>query len=415
MAGIYPVGVKDFKTLVTDGYRYVDKTIMIADICRRPGCTTVFSRPRGFGKTLTLSMLDRFFNIRYKDEGDIFAGTEISGCRECDKYRNRLPVIRLDLSGIDGCSPESTMEGLKSAVADMVRDFRGYGLESELTDSERNRIDDLENKKAAYNGVMGAVDDISEILERFCGEMPVILVDGYDDCILSSPDLDGFGETAEILGRFMMASLKVNDHFKFVVVMGVTAPKTSGVSRYLTAYDCGIFDSRCRDAFGFTEEEVIGLLEGAEDIADRMAEIRGRHGGYIFDDTELFSPAGVIRFLDGGCGDKGLPYDAIPKWLMSCIDSETSIALKDLAEGRIQSIESAIDDNCIPDVFGTGLVPSKAYMHLVMSGCLRAVCLGKDDRWRDVCRLSVTNSDAGRLFTELTDHAEGVLNGASGE
>ncbi len=406
MADIYPVGVKDFKTLATGGYRYVDKTMIIADICRRPGCTSVFSRPRGFGKTLTLSMLDRFLNIRYKDEEDIFAGTDISGYSECDKYRNRLPVIWLDLSGIDGSSPESTMEGLKSAVAAMVRDFRGYGLESELTDGEQDLIDDLENKKAAYTGVMGAVGDVSAILERLYREKPVILVDGYDDCILSSIDLAGFDEMAEILGKFMMTSLKINNHFMFAVVMGVTAPATSGVSRYLTANECGIFDLRCRDVFGFTEEEVIGLLGGTEDIADRMAEIREHHGGYRFGDSELFSPAGVIRFLDGGCKDRSFRYGAIPKWLISGIDAETSMTLRDLAEGRIQFIESAIDDHCIHDVFETGLVPSKAYMHLVMSGCLRAVCLGKDDCWRCVCRLSVTNSDAGRAFDELFKHAK---------
>ncbi len=408
MADIYPVGVKDFKTLVTGSYRFVDKTMMIADICRRPGCTSVFTRPRGFGKTLALSMLDRFFDIRYRDEEDIFAGTRISGCRECDKYRNKLPVMKLDLSGIDGSSPESTREGLRSAVSAMVRDLRGYGLESELTDSERDRMDDFDNKKTAYADVMCAVDYIGGILERLCGEKPVILVDGYDDCILSSLDLVGSYEAAEVLGKFMMASLKINDHFKFVVVMGVTAPSTYGISRYLTADECGIFDFRCRDIFGFTEEEVIGLLEGAEDIAGMMTGIRRCHGGYRFGDTELFSPAGVIHFLDGGCGDEGLRYDAIPKWLTSSIDAETSTALRDLAEGRVQSIESSIDDHCIHDAFEKGLAPSKAYMHLVMSGCLRAVCLREDECRRDVCELSVTNSDVGRAFKELSEHAEGV-------
>lgn len=408
MSELYPVGVKDFKALVTGGYRFADKTMIIDDICHKPGCTTVFSRPRGFGKTLALSMLDRFFSIRYRGEEDIFAGTRISECHECDGHRNRYPVIKLDLSGIDGSTQESMMEGLKSAVADMVRDFRGYGLDSELTDARQETLDKLENGRATYTEMTCAVRNIGQTLERFCGEKPVILVDGYDDCILSPKDLAGFEDAAKTLGRFMEMSFKINTNFKFIVVMGVTTPSHSGVGSYLTTTKCDTFDPRSRDFFGFTEEEVAGLLDGAEGAADRIADIRERHGGFRFGDSEFFEPAGTIRCLAGECADKRR-CDAVPEWLVSSVDTGTLMALRDLAEDRIQSIESAIDGHRIQDMFGEGLVPPKAYMHLVMSGCLRAVCLKEDDRCRRVCKLSVTNTDAREAFAGLIAYAEDLV------
>ena len=125
----YPDGMFDFKALVTGGYYFVDKTLLIAEICGADNMTFLYTRPRRFGKSINLSMIDYYFNIRYKDTENIFSGLKIGSCEKCKPHMNAYPVIKMNFGDFDSSSLENfrgSMVSLISSVArQAVRDLSG--------------------------------------------------------------------------------------------------------------------------------------------------------------------------------------------------------------------------------------------------------------------------------------------------
>ena len=407
----FPVSVIDFKDMVSGDYYFVDKTMMIADLCRASGSTFIYTRPRRFGKSINLSMLNYFFNIKYKDDKDIFAGTKISECHMCDEHRNRYPVIRLNLSTVDVDNPDGADSGLKLAVSYVAAEVRTSAIASMLTDWEMQRIIDLENMEANYTMLQSSINWISGLLERLYGEKVIILVDEYDQCIHNIADPAKLEEISALMRGFMQQSFKINDHIRLGVVTGVMPILQTGMfSGFNNPRVCDIFDTAWDEYFGFTEKEVTKLLNDSGIEQDKIIEIREWYDGYRFGDADVYNPFSVNQYLDNGCKVKEYwnltTTGGISQQLISSLDVDCLTTLKQLAVGTIDSIESPVNYRMsFTDIVSEDRKASDVYSYLAMCGYLKAVPSNTDEG-RVIYRMSIVNRDVKSAFEGLIERVK---------
>ncbi|MBO4798217.1 MAG: AAA family ATPase, partial [Candidatus Methanomethylophilaceae archaeon] len=206
----FPDGVYDFRSLVLDGYHFVDKTMMIEDVCEAGGKVLLYTRPRRFGKSINLSMLDYFFNLKYKDEPDIFKGLKITSCEGFEKHKNAYPVIRMDFHNLQPSSLQDFEDSLKELVSSVSRNINA---EIRPLLSDKNDIDVIDRcisrdlGRAALNN---SVAELCNLLERVYGKAVMIFVDEYDHFIQNITDEKTYYGIIDRIKPFMECTFKMN-------------------------------------------------------------------------------------------------------------------------------------------------------------------------------------------------------------
>ncbi len=379
--------------LLTSPY-FVDKTLMIRDICRFNNITFLYTRPRHFGKTTNLSMLDHFFNIRYKDEPDAFEGLKIGSFPECWTHRNAYPVIRMDMSELRGGSEKEYYESLGAMISDIADQFLGSVEEKLLSEHGMRFLRTCSDTKLAHVDADKSIKRICSILERAYGRKVIVLMDEYDRCVR---DIDSVEETRSRIGLlrpFLEQTFKFNESLKTGVITGVfPIPTATMHGGFDSACMCTILDKDGEEYFGFTDSEVEELLRKTGNPSETMAEMRKWHGGYHVGDAELYNPYGVVMYLKNGCRP-GLHLNE--NVIGSLPNSEEFLSvLNGTYDNGNPEIRSAIhctvtrSDIALPSA-GTSAVCS----YLTTAGYLRAVPTGELENGNPVCRVKIANEEA---------------------
>ena len=413
-AKAYPDGVSDFKALVTGNYYFVDKTSMIRDLCGSKDRTFLFTRPRRFGKSINLSMLDYFFNIEYSGEPDIFKGLMISSCESCDKYRNAYPVIRLNFGKLRGESKEKFVKSLVLIINVLFDHFISVlddgSLRTEDHDTLRRFIrPDIDEVEAS-----GAVGVLCHILKKNYGVGAILLVDEYDHCMQNIKSSEEFDSIVAVLRPFMEQSFKFNDNCEFAVVTGIMPlAKTSMLSGFNNASIHSILNSEGDEYFGFTEEEVSGLMSEMDIPIEKISEIREWYDGYHFGNADVYNPYSVMMYLSNGCATEAywnnMTGGGLSNTLLSNLGAEALIELKGLREKMNSCILSPISTRiAYPDVLTPTAEPYAVYSYLAMAGYLNAVKTGKTEGGMPVCKISMVNEEVSIAFDSLAERAAEV-------
>ncbi len=376
-------GEPSFADLRENGMPYIDKTPLIADILGSNDCGVyLYTRPRGFGKTLNLSMLDAFFNEDYKGNA-WFDGLAISEHPEFEEFKSGFPVVHLDLK--NAVAPD--FDGFQSALARVVLD--AFWKHPEVMDSlelmadERHLIDALNSGTATYEQVKTSARKLTEILERIRGSKVVVLIDDYDRAVSDSRG-KGHGQQIDLLGAFLNAVLEGNSSLQMACVAGIM--QFSELSRDLdNAVDGDVLQEWGAERFGFTADEVKELLS-RHGRPGKYSEVRKQYGGYRFGRSEIFDPSGVMTYVSEGfqpgpCRTRA-PDDDIIGRLLDGMSMDTYADLRNLVTG--ESIETELR-SIIPCVDAPSSRTS-VFSLLAISGYLRAVRIR-----RGVFRVSVPN------------------------
>lgn len=295
-----PVGVEDFKEILEEKFYYIDKTGMIEDLFKNWAKINLFTRPRRFGKTLNMSMLQCFFEIG--GDKTLFDGLKISKNKVlCDAHMGKYPVIFLSLKGVDGLTYEAALYRLKELIGKEAERF-WFLLESDqLTENEKNRyrsIIDLENGKYAMDEkvLISSIQMLSELLFIHYGQKTIILIDEYDVPLDKAFNHGYYREmTALIRGLFGQA-LKTNMYLQFAVLTGCLRVSKESIFTGLNNFDVNsIVDVAHDEYFGFTETEVIELLKyyGVESKKELVKEW---YDGYRFGNADIYCPWDVIKY-----------------------------------------------------------------------------------------------------------------------
>lgn len=394
----YPVGVTDFAELVTGGYRFVDKTQMISHLCRNPGKRFMFARPRGFGKTLNLTMVDRFFNMRYADEPDVFEGLLVEDDAEAMELKNSLPVIRLDLGGLG----DDIERDLSAAVADALRPFAGS---EGLNDFDERFVEDCLGHGLDRVELWDSVRRMCEILEHLHGELPIVLVDDYDACFRGIRTKDRYREVSSIVGTFMEQTFKHNTCMRFGAIFAEMPSLRTGMFRGFDSYClCGIENREGEGFFGFSRGEVEGLLEEAESPSEDVDPLEERFGGLRIGDADVLEPAGVIAHLSGVRGPS--TPRGLPEGFISSLGAVPLYALRGLIENP-GTTEVAVLDHMVSHVEAATPAAgmSQVCSYLSMTGSLRAERTGRQIGGWPVYRFGIPNDAVRDALSPLVRRA----------
>ncbi len=352
---------------------YVDKTLLIKDILDTDDCGVyLFTRPRRFGKTTNLSMLDAFFNLEYKGK-TWFDGLEISKHPKYDRYKHAFPVIHLNLGSTKAESYDSFLNKMQKAIRDAFEPHR-YLLEwLDLREPVRRMFHELDGKGADRDDLVASLDILSAALASFHGIKPIILIDEYDRAVS-----DSFGEPIHepmmnFLRELMYESIKGNDNKEMVYITGVMQIAQQSMFSDLNNLNINnIFSEISDERFGFTEHEVKDILKyyGRE---DKFYEAKQWYDGYMFGKAEVYNPYSIMRYVSNRCTPS--PYwkdsgsNIVFMRLFQSMNSDNLSSITDLLTGS--SIETELSQSL---TYGTVTADNKSlYSLMAMAGYLKAI------------------------------------------
>ncbi|MBQ5364559.1 MAG: AAA family ATPase, partial [Spirochaetales bacterium] len=297
------VGKSDFERLREAGDYYVDKTELMYELVEEQGNeVTLFTRPRRFGKTLAMSMIDNFFNIR-KASRAIFDGLAIMRHEDfCQEWMNSRPVIFISLKDVEGESFEDAFRMLETVISDRCKDLVPVFDKAELDEDDRHAFAKLKSKTAELNEVKASLKTLMRMLNAVYGRKVILLIDEYDVPLAKASEKDTaenrfYTQMLDVIRGLMSSSLKDNEFLEFAVVTGcLRISKESIFTGTNNFASYSVLDDRFSECFGFTESEVDAMLVAADRKAAAPV-IKEWYDGYVFGTSHVYCPWDVINYM----------------------------------------------------------------------------------------------------------------------
>ena len=292
-----PIGIDDFKTIIEEDYYYADKTEMIEKLLDDGAGVTLFTRPRRFGKTLNMSMLNYFFNLKKKEENrKLFENLYISK----SKYMNQqgeYPVIYLSFKDIKALNWEKCYFMTKRLITYLYNEFEF--LREKLNKKDLSDFDKvwLDEKDADWEN---SLKNLLRYLYEYYNKKVVVLIDEYDTPIVSGYNNGYKKEVLDLYRSLYSTVLKSNTHLQFSVMTGILRIAKEGIFSGLNNLQVyNIFEEKFSEYYGLTEEEV---LEGLKyyNLEYEINDVKEWYDGYQFGNTEVYNPWSIINFLKNG-------------------------------------------------------------------------------------------------------------------
>ena len=292
-----PVGVSEFDKIREDGYYYVDKSGLVRSILREEAKVTLITRPRRFGKTLGMRMLESFFDIR-KDSRRYFQGLEISGHTDlCKKWMNQFPTIFFSLKDISGLDFESAYGQLVSQISDLYKEHNYLSGSDVLDEDDQKIFKALKERKADKVQVSRSLATLTRMMQIYYQKPVILLLDEYDVPVAEANEHGYYDQMLEMIKVMMSTALKDNRSLCFSVITGcLRIAKESIFTGMNNLVADTITDSRLNEYFGFTQQEIDRILLDA-DLVDRAEDIRRWYDGYHFGKFDIYCPWDVMNYL----------------------------------------------------------------------------------------------------------------------
>ena len=297
------VGKSDFEELRKSGNYYVDKTELIYELVNDvDNKVTLFTRPRRFGKTLMMSMMENFFSIR-KNSGNIFEGLAITDHSVfCEKWMNQYPVLFVSFKDVEADDFDVAYEKLGNVIADIFKS------NSEISNNTTVDKDDLElfarlkSQKGTSSDVQNSLKTIMRMMNAVYGKKVILLIDEYDVPLAKASEKDTaknqyYSRMLDVIKGIMSISLKDNEFLQFAVITGcLRIAKESIFTGTNNFASYSVLDDEFSDYFGFSDDEVDAMLDAA-DCKDKADIIRQWYDGYVFGNSYVYCPWDVINYL----------------------------------------------------------------------------------------------------------------------
>ena len=291
-----PVGISNFEKIRNGGFYYIDKTGLIAELVRSSAEVTLITRPRRFGKTLGMSMLESFFDIR-KDSKKLFDGREISHHKNlCEKWMNQWPVVFLSLKNVDGIHFSDAYQQLVYEISLLYQQHDNLLKSTALSDRDKFLFKQLQERQAGKTDIMRSLQFLTRLLEQHYGKKVILLIDEYDVPIAKANSHGYYNEMMDVI-KGLMQALKDNPSLHFAVITGcLKIAKESIFTGTNNFVSDTITNSRLNEYFGFVQHEVDQLLLSA-DFTDKASAMKEWYDGYHFGTFDVYCPWDVMNYL----------------------------------------------------------------------------------------------------------------------
>ena len=393
-----PIGISDYKLLVSEDYYYVDKTDFIRQVVEEGSLITLLPRPRRFGKTLNLSTLRYFFE---KTEGNVyrplFKGKSIEQWKDFDKYQGQYPVIFITLKD---CKGETFEEVLLMLAGEIKSEYIRHDYLQEHIRQEDNldQFIRLQNRKATPDELAGSMRLLADLLTDYWGMPPLVLLDEYDSPIHVAYDKGYYDRMIGFMRIFMSLVFKDNtDIFRGVITGILRVSKESIFSGLNNIAVFSLLDRPVCTAFGFTQEETNTLLTDYS-LGDEKDSVKQWYDGYLFGGLTVYNPWSVLNYImyDGVLA----PYwvntgsDVLLRHLLADGPSQIRMGVESLIQG--EPIRSVINDKlAFPDLLSEA---SNIWSFMLFSGYLKATDPVKNNDDLMEYTLQVPNREVRTVF-----------------
>lgn len=307
MAGLkkLPIGIENFEKLRQEDFYYIDKTRLIEQLLTRWGEVNLFTRPRRFGKSLNMSMLQSFFEIG-KDK-TLFDGLRISDNQElCEEYQGKFPVVSVSLKGINGATYEEARRFLIKTINEEARRLSVLSDSTELDETDHELLTQLKKKEMTNDSLVYSIRELTELLEKHYDRKVIVLIDEYDVPLAKANENGYYDEMVLLIRNLFENALKTNSSLKFAVLTGCLRIAKESIFTGLNNFKVySITDKSFDETFGFTDAEVRELLRyyGQEKYYETVKEW---YDGYRFGNVDVYCPWDVINFCSDHLADPGL-------------------------------------------------------------------------------------------------------------
>ena len=338
-----PIGVENFKEIISNDFYYIDKTKSIEDILNDGSKVKLFTRPRRFGKTLNMSTLKYFFDIQNANENrKLFNGLDIEKS-EYFSEQGKHPVIFISMKGIKAITWKDYLYDLKILIGDLYNEFEF--IRDVLNESELNSFNKIWLKEdvAEYKN---ALKNLTAFLYKYYKKEVILLIDEYDNPLITAHRYDFYDEALSFFKVFYGEALKTNPYLKMGIMTGIIRVIKAGIFSDLNNLKVySILNEQYSDFFGFTQSEVKKALKDFN-IEYELPDVRSWYDGYKFGNSDVYNPWSILNFLTD---KKLIPYwiDTSDNYLINKTlknaSSDTMEALQKLFSG--ESVEENISGN----------------------------------------------------------------------
>ena len=388
-----PIGVSDFKELVTN-YYYVDKTLMLKEFIDSRPKVSLFTRPRRFGKTLAMDMLKTFFEISDTDTSKYFIGKHIWSCgREYRLEQGRYPVIFVSFKDIKFPAWEQTYTAIREIIANEYMRHDILLTSEKCNEFEKDYFRRVIDGSVSEVSMSRAFLELSRMLNKHYGQPAVIIIDEYDTPVQQGYTSGYYEQIVSFMRNLLSGAFKDNSNLSYGFLTGILrVAKESIFSGLNNLAVHSIMDKKYSEYFGFTADEVQEMAEYYE-VAGKFDDICEWYDGYRFGDKDIFNPWSVINYFYNSCSAKAYWQstgdNSIIRQIVSEADDETADNLRILMQG--QTISSYVDTSVIyPEIRSN---PPTIYSFLLAAGYLKIV---KNDELHDgnaVCNIAIPNKE----------------------
>ena len=292
-----PVGISNFEKIRNNGFYYVDKTGLIEELLKTEAEVTLITRPRRFGKTLGMSMLESFFDIR-KNSRKLFEGLEIARQSElCSKWMNQYPTVSVSFRQVDGLNFTSAYDMLTMVFADLYNKHLYLLEDSHVTEFQKKTFTNIAHGCGSEKEVKSSLVLLTTMMQQHYGKAVVLLIDEYDVPVAKANAHGYYNEMLDVM-KGLLQALKDNQALCFAVVTGcLKIAKESIFTGLNNLKVLTLTDVRFDEYFGFTDAEVRDML-AYYDLSGRYEEVKEWYDGYRFGNVEVYCPWDVINYCD---------------------------------------------------------------------------------------------------------------------
>ena len=292
-----PVGIEDFERIINEDYYYVDKTMLIEELLVNRAPVTLFTRPRRFGKTLNMSMLKYFFDVKDKEENKkLFENLKIYNS-EYMSEQGKYPVIFVSLKDLKGNTWEECLNRLKLFIFDLYVEFE-Y-IREKMNEWDKRKFEKVLYEKEDADYIM-SLKFLADSLYKYYGEKVIILIDEYDAPVINAFDKGYYNEAINFFQTFYSSALKTNNSLKYGVLTGITRIIKEGIFSGLNNLKVDtILNKKYSEYFGFLESEVIEMLDYFG-MKYKIEEVKEWYNGYLFGESEVYNPWSIVNYIDNG-------------------------------------------------------------------------------------------------------------------
>ena len=339
-----PIGVENFKEIITNNYYYVDKTKFIEEILNDGSKIKLFTRPRRFGKTLNISTIKHFFDIKNNEENrKLFNNLDIEKSVYI-KEQGQYPVIFISMKGIKDITWEEAKSSLKILISKLYSEFK-YLLDN-LDEFDLPRFKKYLLADIDFANLKNALEFLTRVLYEKHKKEVILLIDEYDSPLISAYEHNYYDEAINFFKVFYGEALKTNDYLKMGIITGIIRVIKAGIFSDLNNLRVySILDKQYSDFFGFTEKEVEKMLIDFN-IEYNLPEVKSWYDGYKFGDTEVYNPWSILNFVQNRELEGywiGTSGNFLIKEVLKDSNSEINISLEKLFNG--EKIEEVITGN----------------------------------------------------------------------